>query len=422
MFRSSHLLEALDIRDAELGELIASLPFSGDLHHPSVDAIWVREPAGQDWYSIPLRFCETWTDFAMVIYQHCRNGPEVEYLRQGNWAIVHVEDNHIIDQTNFTSILKSEMRFDIGVIVQLLSAALRTCPQCGHHNKGKATVDGWIRCSYVECNNLFRIIFNPLYESEPELSFQSVSQDGDNSMGISTSASDHTDLEDTSSKNGREHAEPLRTKFHRVLANVPHPPPEVINDPSPSSPHHVQPSHSGPPEMDSPYSTKPLPRMTMQIHLALGYTTTPHLNYDISCHPSTLTPAHSSLSPAILSEVATRPPLPSITLVSQYLPWKLEIKPTIRDFVTVSDVINGMYRALRAAVSKAEYAALPSLAARQQVTDAYSHRCARILDPSAKQVEMQKGLKRIDFFINKNRFIGLSSTSLGPHVWSINVL
>ncbi|KAG5219400.1 Carbohydrate esterase protein [Salix suchowensis] len=142
---SSLASHALDIRDAELGELIASLPFSGDLHHPSVDAIWVREPAGQDWYSIPLRFCETWTDFAMVIYQYCRNGPEIEYIRQGNWAIVHVEDNHIIDQTSFTSILKSEMRFDIGVIVQLLSAALRTCPQCGHHNKGKATVDGWIR-------------------------------------------------------------------------------------------------------------------------------------------------------------------------------------------------------------------------------------------------------------------------------------
>ncbi|KAL4266558.1 protein of unknown function DUF6699 [Pleurotus pulmonarius] len=161
--------------------------------------------------------------------------------------------------------------------------------------------------------------------------------------------------------------------------------------------------------------------MTVQIHPALGYTTTPHLNYDVSCHPSTISPAHPSLSPTILNEAATLPPLPSITLVSQYLPWKLEIKPANGNFVTVSDVINGMYRALRLTVSKAEYSALPSVSAQQRVTDAYSHRCARILDSSAKQMEMQKGLKRIDFFVDKNRFMGLSSTPHGPHVWSINV-
>ncbi|KAF7428516.1 hypothetical protein PC9H_007740 [Pleurotus ostreatus] len=211
-------------------------------------------------------------------------------------------------------------------------------------------------------------------------------------------------------------------KHVRFAADIPATPSPTWSQfslPSTSGPKTPSPvSHYG---LDSPYFTKPLPQMTVQIHPALGYSTTPHLNYDISCHPSTLTPAHPSLSPAILSEAATRPPLPSITLVSQYLPWKLEIKPTVGHFVTVSDVINGMYRALRLTVSKVEYAALPSLAAQQRVTDAYSHRCARILDSSAKQVEMQKGLKRIDFFVNKNRFMGLSSTPLGPHVWSINV-
>ena len=85
-------------------------------------------------------------------------------------------------------------------------------------------------------------------------------------------------------------------------------------------------------------------------------------------------------------------------------------------FVTVSDVINGTHRALRLTVSKAEYAALPSAAARQRVTDAYSHRCARTPDAKAKQAEMRKGLKRIDFFVDENRFMGLSSTLLGPHV------
>ncbi|KAJ8696707.1 hypothetical protein PTI98_006554 [Pleurotus ostreatus] len=290
------------------------------------------------------------------------------------------------------------MRFDIGIVVQLLSAALRTCPQCGHHNKGKVTVDGWIRCSYLECNN-------PLHRSEPELSFQSVSQNRDNPMGISASASDHTGLEVTSSNNGGEHAEPLRTKFHWVLANVPHPLPEVTNDPSPSSPHHVQSSHSGSPKLDSLHLTEPLPKITVKIHSALECTTTPHLN---SCHPS--------LSPTVLSEAATIPPLPSISLISQHLPWKIEIKPAAGHFVTVSDVINEIYRALRLTDSKTEYAALPSAAARQRVTDAYSHRCARTPDANAKQAEMRKGFRRIDFFVDENRFMGLSSTLLGPHV------
>lgn len=181
--------------------------------------------------------------------------------------------------------------------------------------------------SYLECNNLFRIIFNPLHKSEPELSFQSVRQNGDNPMGISASVSGHTGLEVTSSNNGGEHAELLRTKFHRVLANVPHPLPEVTNVPSPSSPHHVHSSHSGSPKLDSLHLTEPLPKITVQTHPAPECTTTLHLNYAISCHPSAIAPAHPSLSPTVLSEAATIPPLPSISLVSQHLPWKIETKP-----------------------------------------------------------------------------------------------
>lgn len=82
----------------------------------------------------------------MVIHQCCKEGPEVEYINQGNWAIVHVVDNIVIDQRSFIGVLKPEMRFDIGIIVKLMSVMLRAaqCPQCGHVNGGNPSKDGWI--------------------------------------------------------------------------------------------------------------------------------------------------------------------------------------------------------------------------------------------------------------------------------------
>ncbi|KAG9218424.1 hypothetical protein CCMSSC00406_0007975 [Pleurotus cornucopiae] len=143
---NSRILELFGVKNGGLGELITSLPRKWDIHHPSVDTIWVREPAGINWYTIPLRFCETWKDFVTVIHQYCRNGPEMEYIRGGNWAIIRDVDNDIVEQSRFTSIIKPEMRFDIGIIVQLLSAMTHICPQCGHYNDDcEPTANGWIR-------------------------------------------------------------------------------------------------------------------------------------------------------------------------------------------------------------------------------------------------------------------------------------
>ncbi|KAF4605931.1 hypothetical protein EYR40_004723 [Pleurotus pulmonarius] len=123
---ASRLLGNLDIEGLE--ELVARLVPKVDLHHPTVEAIWVREPTGRNWYSIPLGFCATWKDFSIVIHEYCRNGPEIEYIRRGKWAIVGESDNSVVDQGRFASILKPEMRFDIGVILELLSATLPNVP------------------------------------------------------------------------------------------------------------------------------------------------------------------------------------------------------------------------------------------------------------------------------------------------------
>ncbi|KAF7421338.1 hypothetical protein PC9H_011861 [Pleurotus ostreatus] len=156
-------IRALDTVSVEMGELVAELSSARGLRSPTADTIWVREPTGSRWLTIPrhsakrggyyqdprshIHVCFTPScsqDFPAVIYDlrvlH-RDGPEIEYIRRGNRAAVRDANNTIIDQTQFTSVLKPEMRFDIGVI-----------------GDGGNSVDG---CSNVECANLFRIVFQP---------------------------------------------------------------------------------------------------------------------------------------------------------------------------------------------------------------------------------------------------------------------
>ncbi|KDQ22090.1 hypothetical protein PLEOSDRAFT_171573 [Pleurotus ostreatus PC15] len=238
---ASHFLDMIGIKNGILGKLITNLPLAWDLRHPRVDTIWVREPAGINWYTIPLRFCETWKDFVTVIHQYCRNGPEMEYIRRGNWAIIHEADNNIVEQKTFTSVVKAEMKFDIGIIVQLLSATLRTCPQCGHYNEVSQPVNGWIHCPSPK-----------VPKRKPIENVQTASEGGDNTAAETESTQSllprnknaRTELVDVASVStkttsisvkelplsshiaGKERPalSCLNTKFHRILANAPHSP------------------------------------------------------------------------------------------------------------------------------------------------------------------------------------------------------
>ncbi|KAF7428730.1 hypothetical protein PC9H_007960 [Pleurotus ostreatus] len=148
MLISSDFIAVFGIHDRELENLTSTLTPSSwyDIKYDNVDSIWVREP-GSLLYSIPLSFCETWNDFAMVIYQHCRNGPGIEYIRRGVWEIVHRDDGKAAtDDASFANALRPGAHFNIGHIVQRLAATLRTCPHCGQCNPGGAPEDGWIRC------------------------------------------------------------------------------------------------------------------------------------------------------------------------------------------------------------------------------------------------------------------------------------
>jgi hypothetical protein len=92
----------------------------------------------------------------------------------------------------------------------------------------------------------------------------------------------------------------------------------------------------------------------------------------------------------------------------------------MRPYVSVSDVFNSLYSGLRKAVHPVEYEALPSSHA-LYVNQAYFDRCNFIPDDYARMEEQKKGVKRIDFLLGRNRFLGLSSRKGDSAIWELNV-
>lgn len=146
---------------AELRHLIttAGLTSETTIRHLNVQTIWIREPAGTNFYAIPLTLCGSWRDFGLVVYQYFKHGPEGSYIRRGSWELVHVDENRAIDESSFTSMLKPEATFDIGIILQLIAKSPCTCPQCGHDNSCTAA-DVWVSCLNPECASMFRSVLN----------------------------------------------------------------------------------------------------------------------------------------------------------------------------------------------------------------------------------------------------------------------
>jgi hypothetical protein len=83
------------------------------------------------------------------------------------------------------------------------------------------------------------------------------------------------------------------------------------------------------------------------------------------------------------------------------------------------DILIAVYRELRLTVHPAEYDSLGD--AKNKVDDAYFLRCRKIDDYDSRQAEERKGIKRVDFLMGKNRFLGLSGTRNSSHIWELNV-
>jgi hypothetical protein len=160
----------------------------------------------------------------------------------------------------------------------------------------------------------------------------------------------------------------------------------------------------------------------VEINPSLGFHPhSPKLLYDLSLSwqaATTNTSPRVSLSKAALLEPATNPPTPYLQIKCANLPWTLDIVCKTSHYVTILDVLAQLYSFLRLTVSAKEFYCETSESQRD-VTMAFHQRVSR--DPWTATVEEQKGLKRIDFLKGYNRFMGLSSTKLGPDMWALNV-
>jgi len=88
------------------------------------------------------------------------------------------------------------------------------------------------------------------------------------------------------------------------------------------------------------------------------------------------------------------------------------------NFVTVADVLAKLYGLLRLVISQNELN-FQSQESQRDISAAFYQRVNR--DPWTAAVEKKKGLKRIDFLKGHTRFMGLTSTKVGPDVWVLNV-
>ncbi|KAJ7613031.1 hypothetical protein FB45DRAFT_272312 [Roridomyces roridus] len=178
------------------------------------------------------------------------------------------------------------------------------------------------------------------------------------------------------------------------------------------------------PEPKAKAKAKTTTSTTHQAHALLEHSDSPLLNYDVSLPPSSISTHYHGITSARMLEPAVSPPQAALTLHTPHLPWSITIEPTANErTVTVSDVLNGLHRALRANVTPAEFRTLGSEELMGRAADAYRsryRRCKRNGNLAKYAEEKAQGVKRIDFLMGWNGFRGISATSK-PGVWRLHL-
>ncbi|KAF8076411.1 hypothetical protein FPV67DRAFT_1713587, partial [Lyophyllum atratum] len=160
------------------------------------------------------------------------------------------------------------------------------------------------------------------------------------------------------------------------------------------------------------------------IHPVLGAARVPLVHYDLSLPISALQ-LHPSVLTHVLSEPATQPPLPCMTIICQPLPWSINVTASNSKqgtYVTVLDIFDAIYRALRLSVTSREFEDIATHDEKRRVNDAYCRRYKSIADKKGYELEKSKGLKRVDYLKERHIFASLASTPHGPDVWELNTV
>ena len=185
----------------------------------------------------------------------------------------------------------------------------------------------------------------------------------------------------------------------------------------------LSPRHDPPPlcRDRSPYACIPLPPVhdhgdrchttLTSIHPLLQCSPKPTVKFNLRHHPSTMALPHDHRRRS-LSEPATHPPLPCLNISTHLLPYSIVVLPSQphlpNSFVTVSDVLCTLYRALSMGVTHDELDQLPSDDVRSQVKAVYERRVHAHPDWWTRESEKRWGIRRIDLLLGQTRFMGLS--------------
>ena len=164
-----------------------------------------------------------------------------------------------------------------------------------------------------------------------------------------------------------------------------------------------------------------------RIHPVLSDTHQTPLTYDLSLPPSTSAVTDLKFSKVeldVYKQPATAPGLPYLEITHPQLQWKLAVRPTVSGgtVVTVADVLTAIHTGLRTSITAAEFQVAggdhTDPRRQQRISAAYRARCD-CFKGDAKQKELRKGVKRIDFLEGVRMFAGLVSTKDGAHVWRL---
>ncbi|KAF9645925.1 hypothetical protein BDM02DRAFT_3063862, partial [Thelephora ganbajun] len=109
-----------------------------------------------------------------------------------------------------------------------------------------------------------------------------------------------------------------------------------------------------------------------------------------------------------LDEPVAYPHMTSIVLFSDLLPWSTRVEaPTPGDVVTIFDVLQTLHTVLRTPISKSEWNSL-SAHTQDSVSTAFYHRLGGIRDRSAREKQLKKGVRRLDFLLGNTKLLGIS--------------
>jgi hypothetical protein len=111
-----------------------------------------------------------------------------------------------------------------------------------------------------------------------------------------------------------------------------------------------------------------------------------------------------------------------MSIIHRYLPWTIKVVPMRKPgtYVSIADVLDAIFNTLRLTTTEGEYRQIPTQEIQQRVDVAYRRRYKR-LQAGEYEREKARGVRRVDFLLEKNIFAGLSSTGRGPDVWELNM-